>query len=111
MGPLRARARGEKSVTLSGAFFRVFENQFRSLADRWCFSATGHVGPVFREGSAGAYVILRSHTMLWIERGEKSYNLSNIQKMATNLEVTRILLLNNPNQTQSHSNRARYSRT
>ena len=54
----------EKSVLFFGAFFGVFRSQFRSLADRWCFSAIGHVGSVFREGSAGAYVILCSHTML-----------------------------------------------
>ena len=67
MGPLRARARGEKSVLKFGAFFQVFRSQFRSLADRWCFSAIGHVGSAFREGSAGAYLILCSHTMLWTE--------------------------------------------
>ena len=31
MGPLRARARGEKSYSFFGAFFQVFRSQFRSL--------------------------------------------------------------------------------
>ena len=67
MGPLRASARGEKSVLFFGAFFQVSQSQFRSLADRWCFSAIGHVGSASREGSAGAYIILCTHTMLWTE--------------------------------------------
>ena len=41
MGPLRARARVEKSDSFFGAFFRVFRSQFRSLADRGEYGESG----------------------------------------------------------------------
>ena len=72
-GPLPSNARGEKSVPFFRAFFRVSGKQFRSLADRWRFSAIGHAGPLSCKGSAGAYLILCSHTALCSEwsRGEE----------------------------------------
>ena len=54
-GPLPSNARGEKSVTQNGRFSAASGEQFRSLADRWRFSATGHAGPASCKVSAGAY--------------------------------------------------------
>ena len=54
-GPLPSNARGEKSALFFRAFFRVSGKQFRTLADRWRFSAIGHAGPASCKVSAGAY--------------------------------------------------------
>ena len=66
-GPLPSNARGEKSVAQNGRFSAASGKQFRSLADRWRFSAIGHAGPASCKGSAGAYLILCSHTALCSE--------------------------------------------
>ena len=72
-GPLPSNAQGEKSALFFRAFFRVSAKQFRSVADRWRFSAIGHAGPASCMGTAGAYLILCSHTALCSEwsRGEE----------------------------------------
>ena len=50
--PLLASWRLEKSYSFSGAFFGASGKQFRSLADRWRSSATGHAGPLSWDPSA-----------------------------------------------------------
>ena len=72
-GPLPSNAQGEKTLTQNGRFSAVSGKQFRSLSHRWRFSAIGHAGPASCKGSAGAYLILCSHTALCSEwsRGEE----------------------------------------
>ena len=74
-GPLPSNARGEKSVPQNGRFSAASGKQFRSLADRWRFSAIGHAGSASCKVSAGAYLFFCSHTALCSEwsRGKERY--------------------------------------
>ena len=72
-GPLPSNARGEKTLTQNGRFSAASGKQFRSLADRWRSSATGHAGPASCKVAAGAYQFCAATLCrVWSCRLEKS---------------------------------------
>ena len=78
--PLLASWRWEKSYSFSEAFFGASGKQFRSLADRWRCSATGHAGPASCKVTAGAYQFCAATLCrVWSCRLEKS-TLQSVQR-------------------------------
>ena len=55
----------------------IRDQQFRSLANRWRFSATGHAGPLSYKVAAGAYQFCAATLCrVWSCRWEKSVSQS-----------------------------------